>query len=98
MEIDAEEPPILDGSSLPYVDGLKTAGILEQNQLLKTKQLAGPVFVQNNQGTITVLPSDKLKIFCFIIFFVLVVKRLVPAPAIVPITFPIVSADFDIAV
>ena len=68
IEIDAEEPPILDGSGLPLVAGLREVLIIPQNKNVPILELKQPVFVQEAEATIVALPSEKLKIFCYLEF------------------------------
>ncbi|HNW90191.1 MAG TPA: bifunctional UDP-3-O-[3-hydroxymyristoyl] N-acetylglucosamine deacetylase/3-hydroxyacyl-ACP dehydratase [Bacteroidales bacterium] len=64
IDIDSSETPILDGSSVKYVEILKTAGITEQNALKKTIEISSNVEYKDekNKVEITAIPSDKFRI------------------------------------
>ncbi|MDA1193344.1 MAG: UDP-3-O-acyl-N-acetylglucosamine deacetylase, partial [Candidatus Poribacteria bacterium] len=47
IEIDAAEPPIGDGSALPYVEAIQKAGIIEQNAPYEPIILTEPIVVEN---------------------------------------------------
>jgi len=64
IEIDANEPPVMDGSSLPFVDALKKAGIVEQDSprdyFVVERTLA---YSDEKRGIdIAVFPSDEFRI------------------------------------
>lgn len=59
-EVDANEPPVGDGSAIPFVDALIEAGIVEQDRPKKEAKLLEPV-VYGHEGLVLIaLPSDKL--------------------------------------
>lgn len=62
MELDSNEPPAGDGSSLPFVDVLETAGILEQEAKRKVFRLEKPFYYSEDSINFLVLPNDELKI------------------------------------
>lgn len=63
IEMDANEPPIGDGSALPYVEMIKKAGIVEQNAPLKVWEIREPIKVENKNGsTIVIMPSREFRI------------------------------------
>lgn len=63
IEMDANEPPIADGSSRPYVELIKSAGIVEQDAPRRVWQLRQPVTIETKGGSIlTVLPSKDFRI------------------------------------
>lgn len=55
IEMDANEPPIGDGSALPYVEMIKKAGIVEQNAPLKVWEIREPIKVENKNGSTIVI-------------------------------------------
>lgn len=60
VEVDSDEMPILDGSSLEWVKAFNQAGIEE-----KPSQKIGfnkPLYYENEKTTIALLPSDRFKI------------------------------------
>lgn len=67
IEIQGEEPPILDGSSLPYAEKLKR-NLIDQNKSPKFLELKEPCCVQTDETAIVALPATSLKIFCYIEF------------------------------
>ncbi len=64
VELDANEPPVMDGSVLPFVHALKEAGIVEQDSprdyLVIDKTI---VYSEEKRGVdIVVFPSDEFRI------------------------------------
>jgi UDP-3-O-[3-hydroxymyristoyl] N-acetylglucosamine deacetylase/3-hydroxyacyl-[acyl-carrier-protein] dehydratase len=64
VELDTNEPPVMDGSVLPFVQALKTAGIIEQDSprdyLVIEKTI---VYSEEKRGVdIVVFPSDEFRI------------------------------------
>lgn len=58
IEMDANEPPIADGSSKPYVDLIKSAGVQEQDAPVRVWEVREPVILETKGGSIlTILPS-----------------------------------------
>lgn len=62
IEIDNIEVPGLDGSSIPFFELLKVAGLVEQNTQKKIFQVKEPIWVEENEACITVIPSRDFKI------------------------------------
>lgn len=63
IEMDANEPPIADGSSRPYVDLIKSAGIVEQDAPKRVWEIREPVTVETKNGSIlTILPSKNYRV------------------------------------
>jgi UDP-3-O-[3-hydroxymyristoyl] N-acetylglucosamine deacetylase/3-hydroxyacyl-[acyl-carrier-protein] dehydratase len=62
VEIDNEELPGLDGSSLNFVETLIKAGLIEQDKERRYYCLKEPIFVEDTDSTIAVLPYPELKI------------------------------------
>ncbi len=58
IDIDAPEPPALDGSALPYVQLLKGAGIVPQNAPRSYIELTEPFAVYEKNKQLVLLPSD----------------------------------------
>ena len=64
IELDSTEPPILDGSSKPYVDAIIKSGILEQDAY-RSELVIEETITFSNQSLgvdIHVVPSDKFRI------------------------------------
>ena len=65
IEMDANEPPIGDGSARPYVDLIKKAGIVTQEASRRVFDLREPIHVETKNGSILViLPDTKFRISC----------------------------------
>ena len=66
IEMDGPEPPIADGSSLPFWKELKAAGTDEQNAEAKYFMPAKPLFVDAGVTTLVILPYEQpeLRITC----------------------------------
>ena len=62
IEIYGSECPGLDGSSKPFVDIIKKAGIKEQNEEKEIYKIKEPIYISNNGSHVIALPSDKFKI------------------------------------
>ncbi len=65
VEMDANEPPIGDGSALPYVELIKKAGTAPLDAPRRYFQLREPLHIETKSGSlIVVLPDDKFRISC----------------------------------
>ncbi len=64
VELDASEPPILDGSAKHFVNLLQQAEAVEQKHDRKYYVLTEPVCVSEGNRSIIALPYDGLKITC----------------------------------
>src|SRR5687768_9402561 len=64
IELDANEPPICDGSAREYCRLLQNAGVLLQGERREPYRIADPLEVQMGETTISVLPHERLKISC----------------------------------
>src|SRR4029077_2151299 len=65
VEMDANEPPIGDGSAQPYVDLIKKAGVTAQDEPRKFFDVREPMHVEAKTGALLVLlPDDKFRISC----------------------------------
>lgn len=63
IEMDANEPPIADGSARPYVELIKKAGIVEQDAPRRMWQVREPVTIETKGGSIlTILPSKEYRV------------------------------------
>ncbi|MEK6231036.1 MAG: UDP-3-O-acyl-N-acetylglucosamine deacetylase, partial [Luteolibacter sp.] len=62
IEMDANEPPIGDGSSRPFVELIRQAGIAEQEALRKVWEIREPIHQEMGDGTIiTIVPSKTFR-------------------------------------
>ena len=64
LEMDASEPPILDGSAKPFVDLIMQGEPMEQDKDREYFTLDAAVSVTKGQSSIIALPSDDLRISC----------------------------------
>src|SRR3989440_8326906 len=65
VEMDANEPPIGDGSAQAYVDLIKKAGVTAQEEPRKFFDVREPMHVETKTGALLVLlPDDKFRISC----------------------------------
>jgi len=65
IEMDANEPPIGDGSSQPYVELIKQAGIVAQDKSRKVYEVREPIHIETKNGSlITIVPDKKFRISC----------------------------------
>ncbi len=68
VELDSNEPPVGDGSSLPFVQTILEAGILEQDAPKNFLDIETPLFYSEKDKGIDIvaLPSDELRITFFV--------------------------------
>lgn len=64
VEMDASEPPILDGSAKHYVNLIQQAEPVEQEAERVYLELSEPVSVTKGASSLIALPSDNFKITC----------------------------------
>src|SRR5437764_11559613 len=65
VEMDANEPPIGDGSGQAYVDLIKKAGVATQEEPRKFFDVRDTIHVESKTGSLLVLlPDDKFRISC----------------------------------
>jgi UDP-3-O-[3-hydroxymyristoyl] N-acetylglucosamine deacetylase/3-hydroxyacyl-[acyl-carrier-protein] dehydratase len=65
VEMDANEPPIGDGSAQSYVDLIKRATITAQEELRTLFDVREPIHVESKTGALLILlPDDKFRISC----------------------------------
>src|SRR5881398_2020033 len=65
VEMDANEPPIGDGSAVPYVELIKKAGIVAQEAPRRVFDIHEPIHVETKNGSLLVfLPDPKFRISC----------------------------------
>ncbi|MDA7881862.1 bifunctional UDP-3-O-[3-hydroxymyristoyl] N-acetylglucosamine deacetylase/3-hydroxyacyl-ACP dehydratase [Akkermansiaceae bacterium] len=63
IEMDANEPPIGDGSSAPYVELIKKAGLKEQSAPRQIWEIREPIHLEVGDGSlITIVPSKEFRI------------------------------------
>jgi UDP-3-O-[3-hydroxymyristoyl] N-acetylglucosamine deacetylase/3-hydroxyacyl-[acyl-carrier-protein] dehydratase len=65
VEMDANEPPIGDGSAQPYVDLIRRAGLAPQEAARRFFNVREPMHLESKSGAVLVLlPSDEFRISC----------------------------------
>jgi UDP-3-O-[3-hydroxymyristoyl] N-acetylglucosamine deacetylase / 3-hydroxyacyl-[acyl-carrier-protein] dehydratase len=65
VEMDANEPPIGDGSAQPYIDLIKKAGVTAQEEPRRFFDVRETMHVGSKTGALLVLlPDDKFRISC----------------------------------
>ncbi len=65
IDMDANEPPIADGSSFPFVECIKRVGIVEQEEYRSVFEVREPIHMDNGRGSlITIVPDKGLRVSC----------------------------------
>ncbi len=64
VEVNANEPPIGDGSARPFVKLIREAGLEEQDAPRQPLTLREPVHFSKDGTTMIALPSDRLMVSC----------------------------------
>ncbi len=64
IEIDANEPPIGDGSSREFCKMIETAGILPQDDARDVYTVTEPIQIEMGETTMTLVPDDSFKVTC----------------------------------
>ena len=64
VEMDGPEPPIGDGSALPFLEIALEAGSVEQDAEAKIWTAEAPIHIEGNGTQLLITPSDELKISC----------------------------------
>jgi UDP-3-O-[3-hydroxymyristoyl] N-acetylglucosamine deacetylase/3-hydroxyacyl-[acyl-carrier-protein] dehydratase len=65
IEMDANEPPIGDGSARPYLELIKSAGIAEQPAPRHTFEVNEPLHLETKSGSLmAILPDPAFRISC----------------------------------
>lgn len=65
IEMDANEPPIGDGSAKPFVECIKQAGVAEQEDYRSVFEVRSPIHMDNGRGSlITIVPDKGLRVSC----------------------------------
>jgi UDP-3-O-[3-hydroxymyristoyl] N-acetylglucosamine deacetylase/3-hydroxyacyl-[acyl-carrier-protein] dehydratase len=68
IEVDANETPVGDGSSVPFMNTLKKAGIVEQDAPRTYIAPQQPVYYKNGDVTLSIYPADELRVTMTIAF------------------------------
>ena len=64
VELDANEPPIGDGSARPYMKMIEAAGAAPQDEPREVFRLQSPLCLERGETTLSVVPHDGFKITC----------------------------------
>jgi UDP-3-O-[3-hydroxymyristoyl] N-acetylglucosamine deacetylase/3-hydroxyacyl-[acyl-carrier-protein] dehydratase len=64
VEIDANEPPIADGSAREYVKMIDSAGVTPQPEMREPYRVTEPIQIRAGDATMSIFPDDKLRITC----------------------------------
>jgi len=65
IEMNANEPPIGDGSAQPYVECIKEAGIKEQDELCSVFEVRDPIHIEVGNGSLlTIVPDKSFRVSC----------------------------------
>ncbi len=64
VELDANEPPIGDGSARDYVKMIETVGVVPQAATREVFRVHTPIELETGETLIAIFPHDKFKISC----------------------------------
>ena len=65
IEMDANEPPIGDGSAQPYVELIKKAEIVEQDAHRSEYEISEPIHIETKSGSLmTIVPDAAFRVSC----------------------------------
>jgi UDP-3-O-[3-hydroxymyristoyl] N-acetylglucosamine deacetylase/3-hydroxyacyl-[acyl-carrier-protein] dehydratase len=64
VELDANEPPIADGSARQYCKMIHSAGIVAQDERRETYSVTAPIELEMGETVMTLFPDDVFKISC----------------------------------
>ena len=87
IELDSSEPPVGDGSSLPFWKALQEAGLAELDAERRRYRVEEPIFYEDGNVEITLLPSDRLQVSFSIDFDHPLVRHQFESFEITPDTF-----------
>src|SRR6266481_1730664 len=68
IELDNFEVPILDGSALPFTEGLARAGVVQQSRRRKYIRITKEFVLSDGGKTLGIYPSDSFSVKCDIDF------------------------------
>ncbi|MBI5555134.1 MAG: UDP-3-O-[3-hydroxymyristoyl] N-acetylglucosamine deacetylase [Elusimicrobia bacterium] len=68
IEINANEPPVGDGSARPFIETLQKTSIVEQDAPRQYYELKEPVYYVHEDTSIIAVPADELKISLTIVY------------------------------
>lgn len=62
VEVSGAEMPILDGSSLPFVEGFRKAGVVDQGKTVEPLRVREPIVIEDGMTRMRVEPCDHLRL------------------------------------
>ena len=62
IELNAEEVPVMDGSSAPFVKLIEEVGVVEQGLPRRAIRVLQPVTVRDGDKFVTIVPPDESSI------------------------------------
>jgi UDP-3-O-[3-hydroxymyristoyl] N-acetylglucosamine deacetylase len=62
LEFTSDEAPIIDGSAYPFVEAIKDTGIVQQKEPRQMFNVLNPIWVEENDKYLILLPSDSFKV------------------------------------
>jgi UDP-3-O-[3-hydroxymyristoyl] N-acetylglucosamine deacetylase len=68
IHVEGPELPALDGSALPYAEGLLAAGLRQQERLAREIRLREPVWVQDGGRHVVAVPDERLRVIAAVDF------------------------------
>lgn len=87
IEVDANETPVGDGSSIPFMGPLKKAGLVEQDAERHYIKIDKPIYYRHGDVTLSVLPSDDMRVTMTIAYDHLAIGTQYASYTITPETF-----------
>ena len=64
IQMNANEPPICDGSAADYIALINKAGIVEQDAPRRFLDIREPITIERNGSTLVLLPDTKFRVSC----------------------------------
>ena len=62
VEINANEPPVVDGSAMPFIETLSEAGVITQDKPKKFFEISEPIYISHDGVMLAVFPDPGLHI------------------------------------
>jgi UDP-3-O-[3-hydroxymyristoyl] N-acetylglucosamine deacetylase/3-hydroxyacyl-[acyl-carrier-protein] dehydratase len=62
IDLDGPEPPIMDGSAAPFLDAIRSAGVVEHGGVVAGLALRGPVHFVDGESSYEAWPSQRLEL------------------------------------
>ena len=66
--VSAEELPILDGSSLPFIEAIRSVGCLDQQDTARIASVTVATVIEHGAGLIVAAPSDRFCVTCVVAY------------------------------